>query len=93
VILSVLLCFVILTDAAEERMCLSIFQAGVFCLAIAWGIARIFGRFHLAGHVLMIPLSVVAAKTFIEKILSHWQLPAALLVLVLLATLIEWWCK
>ena len=29
--------------------------------------------------------------TFIEKILNHWQLPASLLVLVLLAKLIEWW--
>jgi len=32
-------------------------------------------------------------RTVIETLLSHWQLPAALLVLVPLATLIEWWCN
>lgn len=33
-------------------------------------------------------------RTFIENILSHWQLFTVLLVLVMLAMLIEWWwCK
>jgi hypothetical protein len=73
VILSVLVCFAILTDAAGERLCLGIFQAGVFCLAIAWGIAKIIGKFQWAGHALMIPLGAAAAWGLVQILTNHTE--------------------
>ncbi|HYM10174.1 MAG TPA: O-antigen ligase family protein [Bryobacterales bacterium] len=56
VALGVLLCFSILTDAARERWAISLFQAGVFGLAIVWAAGMIFRPWRWRGSVLLIPL-------------------------------------
>ena len=56
VALAVLLYFSILTDAARERWALSLFQGGVFGLAIVWAIRMIFRPYRLNGSILLIPL-------------------------------------
>lgn len=60
VALTVLLYFSVLTDAARERWALSLFQGGVFGLAIAWAIRMIFRPYRLSGSVLLIPLGGAA---------------------------------
>src|SRR3972149_6342562 len=60
VALAVLLYFTILTDAARGRWALSLFQGGVFGLAIVWGIRMIFRPYQLRGSVLLIPLGGTA---------------------------------
>ena len=55
-VLVVLLYFSILTDAARERWALSLFQSGVFGLAIVWAIGMLFRPYRLRGSVLLIPL-------------------------------------
>lgn len=56
VALAILLCFAVLTDAARERWALSLFQAGVFGVAIVWAVRMIFRPYRLRGSVLLIPL-------------------------------------
>ena len=56
VALAVLLCFSILTDAVRERWAVSVFQAGVFGLAIVWAVWTTFRPCRVRGSVVMIPL-------------------------------------
>ena len=60
VALAVLLYFSILTDAARERWALSLFQSGVFGLAIVWAIRMIFRPYRLSVSVLLVPLGGTA---------------------------------
>ena len=60
VVLAGLLYFTILTDAARGRWALSLFQGGVFGLAIVWAIRMIFRPYRLRGSVLLIPLGGTA---------------------------------
>lgn len=60
VALAGLLYFAILTDAARGRWALSLFQGGVFGLAIVWAIRMIFRPYQLSGSVLLIPLGGTA---------------------------------
>src|SRR3990167_6188535 len=60
VALAVLLYFSILTDAARERWALSLFQGGVFGLAIVWAIRMIFRPYRLSVSGLLVPLGGTA---------------------------------
>jgi O-antigen ligase len=56
VALAVLLCFSIVTDAVRERWAVSVFQAGVFGLAIVWTVWTTFRPYRVRGSMVLIPL-------------------------------------
>lgn len=56
VALAVLLFFAVLTDWVQQRWALSLFQAGVFAMAIGWGVLMVVRPYKLRGSILLIPL-------------------------------------
>jgi len=71
VAVAVLLYFLILTDAARERWALSLFQGGVFGLAIVWAIRMLFRPYRLSASVLFIPLGGTALWGLLQLFMNQ----------------------
>ena len=93
--LAALLFFAVLTDSAQERWAVSLFQAGVFLLAICWALFMLVRPYRLRLSVILIPLGSTVVLGLLQLTARQTQYPVATweavlgwgtnLVLVLLA--------